>query len=287
MSRDWQLRQLDAPFGIEIDADFSRPLSLAQAENLRVLLYDNQLIVARGQTLSPEQHVALIRNIGTVLGTPDTVGYISNVREDGGLGNTEIVFHSDLAFTSDPYRVISLYAVDVVDGASSTVFASGLWGCQKLSAPLRERVTDLTVRHVYGANYQGRNRLSTVDSDDPWAVHPVIVAHPVTGAPILYVHQNQTDRIMELEEEASETLLATLFDALYQAENRYQHHWHRGDIVIWDNLALQHARGNISKVGNRTLHKAVVAEKSYFDLCPMKSPEGEQDHARQYSTPQN
>jgi taurine dioxygenase len=281
----WSMRRLAAPFGIEIDADFRQPLTPGESAQLRALLWRHQIVVARGQSIHPEQHVELVRGIGTVLGTPDTIGYVSNVRADGGLGNTEIAFHSDLAFTTDPYRAISLYAVDVVDDASSTVYASSAWAWEHLPAELRARIDGLSVRHVYGANYQSRNRLSTIDAGDPWTIHPLVWTHPETGTPILYVHRNQTDRIMELDEQASEELIGALFEVAYQPENRYEHRWRRGDIVIWDNLALQHARGDVSGVGNRTLHRAVVADRSYFDLCPMKTEEAEKEHARRYSTP--
>jgi taurine dioxygenase len=40
----------------------------------------------------------------------------------------------------------------------------------------------------------------------------------------------------------SAELLKELFATLYAAERRYEHIWRRGALVIWDNLAIQHAR---------------------------------------------
>lgn len=40
----------------------------------------------------------------------------------------------------------------------------------------------------------------------------------------------------------SAELLKELFATLYAAERRYEHIWRRGELVIWDNLAIQHAR---------------------------------------------
>jgi hypothetical protein len=36
------------------------------------------------------------------------------------------------------------------------------------------------------------------------------------------------------------------------------HEWRRGDLVVWDNLAVQHARGNVEIEGpERTLRKVI------------------------------
>ena len=40
---------------------------------------------------------------------------MSNVEEGGVLGEWEYLFHSDLAFTDDPIRVLSLYALELPD----------------------------------------------------------------------------------------------------------------------------------------------------------------------------
>jgi len=41
-----------------------------------------------------------------------------------------------------------------------------------------------------------------------------------------------------------------------------------GDLVLWDNLATQHARGDVSNVGRRTLQRAVLARKGFFEQNP-------------------
>ena len=76
--------------------------------------------------------------------------------------------------------------------------------------------------------------------------------------PILYVSEMQTDHLVGLSSEESEQLLAEAFAELYRPENCYEHRWRLGDVVVWDNLALQHARGPILDGDRRTLRRVAV-----------------------------
>jgi len=92
--------------------------------------------------------------------------------------------------------------------------------------------------------------------------------HPVTGEAILYVSEMQTARIGSLPPELSEALLQELFGYLYAPAKVYEHRWRNGDVVIWDNLALQHSRPDLTGCVPRRLQRVAVADKSFFDLCP-------------------
>lgn len=64
-------------------------------------------------------------------------------------------------------------------------------------------------------------------------------------------------------EAESEALIAELFEHLYADDNVYEHRWHNGGLVIWDNLA----RPDLSGCVPRVLQRIVVAEKTFFELC--------------------
>jgi hypothetical protein len=47
-------------------------------------------------------------------------------------------------------------------------------------------------------------------------------------------------------------------------KNIVEHHWRTSDLVVWDNIALQHARPNVTAEGPaRTLRKA--SETMFMD----------------------
>jgi taurine dioxygenase len=76
---------------------------------------------------------------------------------------------------------------------------------------------------------------------------------------LLYVSEMQTREVVELSPSESEQLLVELRSHLYATDNRWEHHWSEGDLVVWDNLAVQHARADVALHGPaRTLRKTVV-----------------------------
>jgi taurine dioxygenase len=259
-------------FGLEVDIDLRRPLDLAEQQEFRDLFYRNHLLLFRGQQLQPEDHARICGYLGPILRDPEeSMGYISNVRPDGGLGSTALAFHSDLAFCPTPFDAISLYATDVVNDATSTVFANGARAYGMLADELKARLDSLDAMHVFMGQMAGRNRatgLGELGPEVPHATHPLIMRHPVSGIPIVYANYMLTDSIVGLDPDDSEQIIQNLFSVLYEPANTYEHRWRLNDLLIWDNLALQHARGDVSKVGNRTLHRVVNATASLYDTYP-------------------
>jgi taurine dioxygenase len=101
-----------------------------------------------------------------------------------------------------------------------------------------------------------RYRLTEFDEGAARAEHPVLLQHPVTSADVLYVTAMQTDSIVGLPEDESEALLKRCWETLYAPDNVYEHEWQVGDLLVWDNIALQHARDAVT--GRRTLRRVPV-----------------------------
>lgn len=260
------LRQL--PLGVELAGDLREPLQDAEARQLRELLSEHGLLLFRHQQLSHPQQVELLGHVGAVLQAPDGIGYISTDGNKGGLGTGELAFHSDLSFTPKPFRAISLHAIDVVDGGSSTRFASGVRAYAALPDALRAQLEELRVLSVMPVDMASDRLNEVVPPGMPQHWQPAMLPHPVSGQPILYVNQQHSARVDGMAPASSAALLRELFARLYAPDNTYEHRWHNGDLLIWDNLALQHARGDLQRSGVRTLQRVVVAEQSFFDLCP-------------------
>jgi taurine dioxygenase len=204
-----------------------------------------------------------------VIRSGDGLTYISNVRPDGQLGDNELAFHSDLAYAEYPYQGLSLHAVDVVDDATGTRFVSSMEAYQRLPGDLKQRIRDLHVQHVSSSkNMAGRPAKMVYESEHPQFVRPLVINHPDTGEPILYVTRGQTVRVLELSDQESDALLDELFGYLYAGDNTFEHRWRVGDIVLWDNYALQHARSSIKGHGNRTLQRTAAGQKSFYEQFP-------------------
>jgi taurine dioxygenase len=102
----------------------------------------------------------------------------------------------------------------------------------------------------------------------PQKRQPVIIDHPVTAEPVLFVTELQTARIEGLAQPASDALLERLFAVLYDPAEVYEHVWRPGDFLLWDNCALQHGRPDQTATKRRRLRRIVGTEKSFFAQHP-------------------
>jgi alpha-ketoglutarate-dependent taurine dioxygenase len=132
-------RQL-APFGIEADVDLNSDLDEAERRELRRLFAADGLLVFRNQLLSMDQQLDACSIFGPVLRDHIENYIVSNVREDGLLGNRELLFHNDIPFVPGPYLGGSLHAIKVDEGASPTRFANAFNAYERLPQPLRDRI---------------------------------------------------------------------------------------------------------------------------------------------------
>jgi alpha-ketoglutarate-dependent taurine dioxygenase len=125
----------------------------------------------------------------------------------------------------------------------------------------RGRIEGRFAIHAQDATYQQRaggdaDVLVAKFAEEETIRLPVGHRHPRTGETLLFVAQQMTQRIDDMEPAESEALLEELFNHLYRPENVVEHHWREHDLVLWDNIALQHARPNITIEGPaRTLRK--------------------------------
>src|SRR5262249_52790426 len=120
----------------------------AQADAYRNLYDEYHLLAFRGQGLVesptwPNAHWDAIGPLGPNDGRArEAAGprYLSTDPNKGVNGLIGLGFHSDYAFNPEPDFGVSLYAVDVVDDASSTTFANGALAYAALTAELRDRI---------------------------------------------------------------------------------------------------------------------------------------------------
>jgi len=243
---------------------------------LRAALDEHQLLLFRDQSLDADAQVELLETFGTPLVENDEgrrFQYISNTRLDGILGDGRFAFHSDHAFMRDPIDVISLHALEIAVGCGRTHFINGVRAASELPEPLRARVGDLRARHIIDPEGDSKTvvaRGARLPDQLPHAFHPILWEHPRTREPILYVSEQQTDSVESLGDTESAALIEDLFAHLYSSPLVYVHEWREGDLVIFDNRALQHARDAPGREATRTLRRVVVGGSSVIEFFRMK-----------------
>lgn len=254
------------PFGFAVELA-SAELSAAQADALRRRYRQDGLLVVRGLSLSHPEQIALCRHFGPVHESPNENFIVSNVEPDGLLGTRELLWHSDVPYLPEPYLGASLHALRVDADAVGTRFASGYRACENLPEDLRRRVDALKALHVRERVFDRPNRLTDMIEGDMCTVHDVVRANPETGRKYLFVNQAWTALIIGLAQADSDALHDELNRYLYDERAVYEHRWAEGDLVLWDNLAVQHARG-AAGTGVRTLQRVTIAELGYEAQYP-------------------
>jgi len=251
------------PFGVKIDLDLRNDLRDEDIQVLREMFLEHHLIVFPKQRLSYEQQQKFIACFGPVLDSGKEFKLVSNVVEGAALGSVELGLHSDLSYTSDPYLGISLHAIEVDDGRTSTFFQDNTRAYYMLTEERKNELKDCKVRMVFTSYTSKRN---TYDPELPSYIHPLIATNPMSGQPILFVNELHAAEIIGLPAEESKILLDELCAAA-RVGNIYEHIWQTGDLVFWDNRALAHGRGAVSDKP-RTLQRVVMARSGPRDLNP-------------------
>ena len=103
-----------------------------------------------------------------------------------------------------------------------------------------------------------RDSLPGVEGDDLAALkkgvhHPVVIAHPETGAKSIYVNPGFTVSIDNVSSEESTEILEFLFAHYTQPKFVYSHYYKDGDLVMWDN------RGEVSGYNGQLTHYFLIA----------------------------
>ena len=268
-----EIRDAAPALGVVVEGlDLRRELSAAEQSRLDAAFAERFLLVFPDQDLTDAQHVEAVARFGPVAaeaaGTPT---FVSNHRPDGSLGSSAASFHIDFGFFPNPYEAISLYGLEIPAAGTETWFVNGVLAAATLPVDLRERVQGCVARQAVDvrspAGQSGvRVREGRLDETFPHTLRPVLWPHRTSGGEILGVWEQHTDAILPLDPDPSTALIEDLFAHLYRPEHTYVHHWTPGDLVVWDNHAIQHGRPAVGTEAPRTLRRVVVGEPQDLSL---------------------
>lgn len=262
--------------GVEIlGLDLNEPIDEPVLAELKRLLAERQLLVCREQQLSPEGQVRVLSMFGNVVDEGgDGTGhqYVSGDKTSTKPGR--LLFHSDNHFLPAPLEFLSLYGEDVGEQATPTSFADNVEGYKRLPREVKDRIERLEVinRTFFHLGYsdQPARELPAALEGGPVSRHPAVWRHPETGAPFVYLTELHSFRLDGISPDDSNALLSGIFDTLYDPHMIYEHKWCNGDLVIWNNRTVQHARGSMpegkaSGATARSVRRVAVGPSSLRD----------------------
>jgi taurine dioxygenase len=274
-------RPLSPGFGLEaVGLDLSRPLSDAEFDAVRDAFFRGQVLVVRGQRLTPAQFSTWARAFGPPephvidqFHHPDDANILvlSNRQRDGkplGLADAGTYFHTDYSYLAVPARATTLYSIEVPKVGGDTLFANQYAAYDDLSDAMKSRIESLVAIHHYGNRNDQDDSSRTVASvltDEqkarmPLITHPVVRRHPVTGRKALYAVSGSSFGIVGMPDDEARDLLDELAAHATQAEYVLSLAYGVGDVVIWDNASLLHSATLTDPAYPRTLWRITVKE---------------------------
>jgi taurine dioxygenase len=258
--------------------DLSAPFSAQDTADLGRALNDNKILLFRQGPIAEQDHVRLLATLGRIMheeNEKSLVTYVAN-SPDAYVGSTaRLRFHSDWqCAVSGPIRTISLYAVEM-EHDDPTIFADMTYAAKSLPDDLRAKVEHLDIIQCHdfsGATpIDGRFRLSTQapgvpDEYFPRSTQPLLGRHRITSEELLNVSEQQTSHVDGMGEEESDEIFAELAAYQYGESNLYVHHWQVHDLLIWDNIAMQHARHQYTAASGRRLRRVALNELDFAEM---------------------
>jgi alpha-ketoglutarate-dependent taurine dioxygenase len=277
------LSKLHPDFGLEAaGVDLATPLSDAAFKEIEDTFFAGQVLVLRGQRLTPAQFLAFARRFGPPephvidqFHHPDIADILilSNVVRDGqptGLADAGTYFHTDYSYLDVPARCTMLYSLVVPKVGGDTLFANQYAAYDDLPTAMKTRIENLVGLHHYGnrddLNEASRTVASVLTEEQKnrmnWVPHRIVRSHPVTGRKALYAVSGSSFGIEGMPDGDAIALLDELKRHATQPKYVYRLKYGVGDVVIWDNASLLHSATLIDPADARTLWRITVKERS-------------------------
>jgi alpha-ketoglutarate-dependent taurine dioxygenase len=179
------------------------------------------------------------------------------------LGNDH--WHMDGMSYTTPVKATLLKCQSAPLEGGDTGFASLHAAYDALSETTRQRLQGLKVGHCMSAvmrkvyDHPAAEDFARWDAIFPRLEHPLVWAQN-TGKSSLLIGSTAND-IAGLPEAESHALLDELLDWCTQDRFTYRHHWHNGDLVIFNNPALLHRSYPYTDTAGRVMHRTTLKGK--------------------------
>jgi len=242
--------------GAEISGiDLTQSLDRDTAGLLTQAFIDHAVLVVRGQSLQPQEFLAVARQFGTpvrqhleqfnIADCPD-VSTISNQEKTktGEINVRGVSWHTDHSFTPEPPKATMLYSVALPDTGGNTHWAHMGAAYEALTPELRVRVDGLSAVHAYTDSRVppdlAERKREEAESVTDGVAHPLARTHPESGRKAIYLNPLRVRRFLGMVPEDCSGLIGDLVAHATQPEFTYTHQWQLGDMVIWDNRCCMH-----------------------------------------------
>ncbi len=246
----WTITKMSGHLGATLTGEALKGANAAALDAVRDALFAYGVVVLPGQFLAPEDHIRLAQHFGPidvnrfftpVEGHPQIAEVRTRPEQSKVIGGT---WHTDHSYDAAPAMCSILSARSLPPVGGDTHFASMTAAYHALSEGMQQMLCGVQAEHSDGS-FAGSETLGLTMAKDKArfkapVVHPVIIRHPVTGAPCVYVNGDFTTRFDGWTVAESAPMLAYLYRFVTQPIFTTRIRWDTGMVAIWDNRLVQH-----------------------------------------------
>lgn len=261
--------RLNGTLGARLDGiDFARGLDAALLDQIAAALWQHQVITIPAKDMTPEQHLQIALRFGDP--EHNDTGYFNRVEgvphitvTDSDKGDRADSWHADETFMAAPPMVNLLKAIQLPSCGGDTAFLSARAAYAGLSDRMKTLLEGLTAEHDLAMTFESGWRWGLPLRDKTAEVlatpgransRPVVMRHPENGLPWLNVSPTYARFIEGLPPVEGNAILNMLFQHMQRPEYGFRHTWKEGDLLIWDQRAVQHYAVRDFE-GRRVLHR--------------------------------
>lgn len=245
-------RRLTAAIGALIQAE-DLPAGPDQAARLRELVVEHHVVFVTGFGADEASFTELARGFGTLSVHPlhrftgREAQPVAQIVDSPDRPPAGFPWHTDLSWLECPPRFGILQALEIPEVGGDTLWISLPAAYEALSPALQELCSAVTGVHGIDAtlrrtvvDHHGTELADRFAAGHPPVRHPLVRAHPDTGAPGLYICPMYLEHIAELHPDESAMLLSHLETVATDPNRAVRWHWSEGDLVIWDEACTLH-----------------------------------------------
>ena len=225
------------------------------------------------------------------LETHPEIYVLSNVRRNGapiGRDGAGFHWHSDHTFQEKPCSATLLHGVTCPAEGGDTLFVDMIAAYRRLPDKMKTQLQGLKAVHKYQKKEfaftaerdidpdmagkieklkrlrdeeearQARSASAKASGAVPEVAHPIVRTHPVTGEKALYLNEEMTVGVEDMDGDAGRTLLRQLAVHATPEDAILRYKWRSGDIVIWDNASTMHSATYTDPAHDRVMHRLTI-----------------------------
>ncbi|GAA5232259.1 TauD/TfdA family dioxygenase [Verticiella sediminum] len=272
-----EIRPVTGGCGVELrGVRLDRALDEDTLATIRQAYTQYGVVFFRDQDITPAQHLAFARSLGDIVvnrffipveGHPEIATVNKGEFDTANIGGD---WHTDHSYDQIPAMGSILVARELPAYGGDTLFANLSLAFKTLSPGLQRTLMGLkavhSAEHVFGrksraaqlAEQTGKAMFRNADAAEVEAVHPVVIAHPVSGEPVLYVNPIFTLRFEGWTDAESKPLLDYLYRHASRPEHTCRYTWRPGSIAMWDNRSTWHYAANDYHGQRRLMHRITL-----------------------------